>query len=310
MILNDMRFNKGLPVRILTDAHRSSTSVAVSKFLAERNARMQFVLSGCTQYTQFMDIRGGAAQALKNGGKKSTTSVLRQYYDKSQESKYQRTYQVNGAMCPMKIPDVIKMVEVSLKHNVTPDVVKRAWDAVATDLLPDLATLKVLTTDLKRAFLHTPPKKMTKDAVAKKWLEREKIRKDIRDARKITWVCPGCSFAVENATYRITNGEHKGFTKAQKHRSICLEFGGESKSELEEVSSTEERVKEGERVKELRDKRRVRVCPYKGCKKKYKGKSGAGFRNHLKTCTFKTQKELGEWVIRNSRKYDHDMLDT
>ena len=47
---------------------------------------MQFVLSGATQYTQFMDIRGGAAQALKNGGSESIVSVLTRFYDPTQTS--------------------------------------------------------------------------------------------------------------------------------------------------------------------------------------------------------------------------------
>ena len=56
MILNDLRFRKDLPVRILTDAHKSSTTGAVSQLIKERGARMEFVLSGATQQTQFMDM--------------------------------------------------------------------------------------------------------------------------------------------------------------------------------------------------------------------------------------------------------------
>ena len=68
MILNDFRFRGDVPVRVLSDAHKSSTTEAVVDMLTERGARMEFVLSGATQDTQFIDIRGGAAQALKNGG--------------------------------------------------------------------------------------------------------------------------------------------------------------------------------------------------------------------------------------------------
>ena len=110
MILNDLRFRKKLPVRILTDAHSSSTSEAVTTLMNERDARMEFVLSGATEYTQFMDIRGGAAQALKNGGIISTVAVLTRFYDKTQPCKYKRDYSVNGNIKPMRIPDVIKMV--------------------------------------------------------------------------------------------------------------------------------------------------------------------------------------------------------
>ena len=120
----------------------------------ERDASMEFVLSGATQYTQFMDIRGVAAQALKNGGTNSTVAVLTRFYDKTQPCKYKRDYSVNGNIKPMRLPDVIKMVEKALKQHVTKDVISRAWDAVAIDLLPALSTAMSLTTGLKSAFLH------------------------------------------------------------------------------------------------------------------------------------------------------------
>ena len=76
-----MRFRNKMPVRIITDAHKSSTTEAINKLLEDREARMEFVLSGATQFTQFMDVRGGAAQALKNGGDSSISAVLRRYYE-------------------------------------------------------------------------------------------------------------------------------------------------------------------------------------------------------------------------------------
>ena len=121
-----MRFKGKIPVRILTDAHTSSTSLAVSKLLRERNGRMQFVLSGATQHTQFMDIRGGAAQALKNGGERSTETVINRFYDKNQSCKYKREFSANGTVRPMRIWDVLKMVEEAVKVHVTPNVVERS----------------------------------------------------------------------------------------------------------------------------------------------------------------------------------------
>ena len=155
MLLNDMRFRKALPIRILTDAHKSSTTEAVTKMMKERLARMQFVLSGATEFTQFMDIRGGAAQALKNGGDKSTGAVLSRYYDETQKCKYERRHSPNGNILPMRIHDVINMVEEAVKCEVTAEVVKRSWDAVGIDLLPDLSKLSKLSKRLKRALLHT-----------------------------------------------------------------------------------------------------------------------------------------------------------
>ena len=166
MILNDPRFRKEIPVRILTDAHNSSTTEAVSQMMEERGARMEFVLSGATQYTQFMDIRGGAAQALKNGGENSTQSVLTRFYDKSQKSKYKRRFNASGDILPMRVQDVIKMVEESVKTNVTSHVLQRSWDAVGIDLLPDLSVLPALSKGLKRALVHTPPVVKNMDQVA------------------------------------------------------------------------------------------------------------------------------------------------
>ena len=54
----------------------------------------------------------------------------------------------------MRLPDVIKMVEKVLKQHVTKDVISRALDAIAIDLLPDLSKGKSLTTGLKCA---SPP---------------------------------------------------------------------------------------------------------------------------------------------------------
>ena len=166
MILNDMRFRGAIPVRILTDAHKSSTSLAVANLLRERKARMQFVLSGATQYTQFMDIRGGAAQALKNGGEKSIESVISRFYDQNQSTKYKRQFSTNGDILLMKIWDVFSMVEEAVKVHATANVVERSWDAVGIDLLPDLSTLSALSSGLKRAFLHTPSTEQTDEEAA------------------------------------------------------------------------------------------------------------------------------------------------
>ena len=309
MIMNDLRFNKGLPVRILTDAHKSSTSEAVATLLKERGASMEFVLSGATQYTQFMDIRGGAAQALKNGGNNSITAVLTRFYDKSQTCKYKRHYSANGNILPMRLEDVIAMVEAALKSEVSKTIIQRAWDAVAIDLLPDLGLLKFLTKNLKRAFLHTPAAQ-NKEEIAKVWLEREKDRKLIRDARKIEWICPICGEVLPNSTWKITNGQHKGLTLKEKHISICMDLVGNNNNDSEEkVSSTEERILRGEEEAERAKLRIVKHCPYTGCRKIYKGASLVRFRSHVKECSYRNQGELGSWVIKNSRKYDYDMLD-
>ena len=126
MLLNDIRFRKGMPVRVITDAHKSSTTEAISTLLAERGARMQFVLSGATQHTQFIDIRGGAAQALKNGGENSRVAVLRRFYDESQNSRYKRHYSASGSIMPMTLPDCINMVERAVRSHVTENVRKRS----------------------------------------------------------------------------------------------------------------------------------------------------------------------------------------
>jgi len=308
MILNDLRFRKALPVRILTDAHKSSTTEAVKKMLREREARMQFVLSGATQYTQFMDIRGGAAQALKNGGDKSIHKALTRYYDKNQESKYVRRYSQNGNILAMRIQDVIKMTEEAIKTHVSKDVIKRSWDAVGIDLLPDLKALPALSKGLQKALLHTPVLEDREEEVAAAWEEMEKVRQKERDARKIDWECPHCSNILTNSTYKITNGKHKGLTIRQKHLKICVDYSTEEKESLdEEVSSTEERIREGDRIKDMKYDNRVKKCPYNGCKKVYKGQSTQYFKQHIKTCSFKNQKELGNWVMKTSRKYDFDL---
>ena len=184
MLLNDYRLKNEMPVRMLTDAHKTSTTEAVTSLLKERGAKMEFVLSGGTQFTQFMDIRGGAAQALKNGGENSIRAILSRFYDTTQKSKYKRYFSPNGTVLPMRITDCIDMVETALKEHVTQQVIKRSWDAVGTDLLPDLRSLMSLTSGLKRAFLHTP-QEQNPEEIAKIWLERENDKKTLRDARKI-----------------------------------------------------------------------------------------------------------------------------
>ena len=167
-----------------------------------------------------------------------------------------------------------------------------------------------MTKGLKRAFLHTPSIKCSEEEVAKEWLRREKERKISRDLRKINWECPICGELVTNASYKITNGRNKGKTLKQKHVADCAEIERKLEDEVKsDISSTEERVKRGEVKRELEKKRRVRRCPYSGCNKEYKNNSGESFRSHLKNCTFKNQKELGGWVIKNSRKFDYDMLE-
>ena len=64
---------------------------------------MEFVLSGATQYKQFMDIRVVAAQALKNGGSNSITAVLTRFNDKSQSCKYKRHSNANENILPMRL---------------------------------------------------------------------------------------------------------------------------------------------------------------------------------------------------------------
>ena len=41
----------------------------------------------------------------------------------------------------------------------------------------------------------------------------------------------------------------------------------------------------------------------------YKNAYAMGFRNHVKNRSFKNQRELGCWVIKSARKYDHDLLE-
>ena len=134
------------------------------------------------------------------------------------------------------------------------------------------------------------------------------MKQESRDARKVSWTCPHCSLIVANSTFKITNGQHKGKTLKDKHLLICELADGDIKSSEEiPVSSTEERVKKGEKLAELRKSRETRACPFKGCKKKYRGKSGSGFRNHMKVYSYRNQKDLGVWVIKKSRKFDFDM---
>ena len=269
---------------------------------------MQFVLSGATQYTQFMDIRGGAAQALKNGGSESIVSVLTRFYDPTQTSKYKRRFSANGTVLPMKLVDCIDMVEKALKAHVTPKVVSRAWDAVGTDLLPDLGSLMSLTSDLKRAFLHTP-EKHDEEAVAKAWLDREKEKQEARDARKVPWTCPICGEIIQNSTWKVTNGNDKGLTLKAKHIKWCMNIERKDTNDSDsEVSSTEERVLRGDEEAENAKLSVVKVCPYSGCGKTYKGYTLVYFKKHVLTCTYRNQKELGNWVIRTSRKYDFDLL--
>ena len=83
----------------------------------------------------------------------------------------------------------------------------------------------------------------------------------------------------------------------------------ERKSESDsDVSSTEERVARGVEAAEGAKISVVKACPYTGCGKMYKGYSLVYFKKHVLNCSYKNQKELGKWVIRTSRKYDHNML--
>ena len=88
--------------------------------------------------------------------------------------------------------------------------------------------------------------------------------------------------------------------------SIRQEIKEDGKSD---VSSTEERVRVGEIKKERLKMSLERRCPYSGCGKVYKNAYAVGFRNHVKNRSFKNQRELGCWVIKSARKYDHDLLE-
>ena len=57
-------------------------------------------------------------------------------------------------------------MQEAVKAHVTENVIKRSWDAVGIDLLPDLTALPSLSTGLKRAFLHTPAKEQTEEEAA------------------------------------------------------------------------------------------------------------------------------------------------
>ena len=72
------------------------------------------------------------------------------------------------------------MVENALKVHVTKKVVARSWDAVGTDLLPDLGSLMSLTSGLKRAFLHSPAEN-DEEKIAEAYEEMEKQKQEIRD---------------------------------------------------------------------------------------------------------------------------------
>ena len=186
----------------------------------------------------------------------------------------------------------------------------RTLHTLGTDLLPDLANVMSLTPGLKRALLHTPSNDKTKEEIAAEWLRREEERKKSRDSRKVSWECPVCGEVLPNATYKITNGRHKGLTMKSKHKEICMSIRQEIKEDgKSDVSSTEERVRVGEIKKERLKMSLERRCPYSGCGKVYKNAYAVGFRNHVKSCSFKNQRELGCWVIKSARKYDHDLLE-
>ena len=131
-----------------------------------------------------------------------------------------------------------------------------------------------------------------------------------RDARKIAWECPKCTAIVENSTFKITNGKNKGLTLKQKHMKSCDYHEAEMEEEIKgEVSSTEERIKEGERQKDIKYKKRVKKCQFRGCGIVYKGDSVLYFKKYIKNWSFKNQKELGGWIVRTSRKFDFDVQD-
>ena len=68
--------------------------------------------------------------------------------------------------------------------------------------------------------------------------------------RKITWTCQYCAKEIANSTFKITNGKDKGKTLKQKHLLNCGQRSeNQTDSSENPVSSTEERVKEGEKIK-------------------------------------------------------------
>ena len=91
---------------------------------------------------------------------------------------------------------------------------------------------------------------------------------------------------------------------------MCTEvLGNMDESSDNPISSTEERVKEGEKLNKRIKENRIKKCPYAGCSKEYKGKSLVGYKKHVKTCSYRNQQELGLWVMKNSRKYDYDLVE-
>ena len=148
----------------------------------------------------------------------------------------------------------------------------------------------------------------SEESVAAAWLESVKTKQKERDARKIDWECPHCYAVISNSTFKITNGTNKGLTLREKHLKLCGHYVPDEKEDIvSEVSSTEERVIEGKRLEDIKYKNRIKKCPFSGCRKVYKGDAVLYFKQHLKKCSFKNQKELGSWVIRTSRKYDFDL---
>ena len=125
----------------------------------------------------------------------------------------------------------------------------------------------------------------------------------------MSWTCPICGDILTNSTWKITNGRNKGLTLKAKHIKLCMGIERENMNDSDdEVSSTEERVLRGEEVAEREKLSVVKICPYTGCGKTYKGNSLVYYKKHVLSCTYRNQKELGNWVIRTSRKYDFDLL--
>ena len=121
------------------------------------------------------------------------------------------------------IPNCIDMVEKALKSHVTASVITRSWDGVGTDLLPYLGGLMSLTSGLKRAFLHTPVAQDVEEA-AKAWVEKEKEKQELRDARKVSWMCPICGEVLPNSTWKITNGKDKGLSLKHNNVKYCMDI--------------------------------------------------------------------------------------
>ena len=95
----------------------------------------------------------------------------------------------------------------------------------------------------------------------------------------------------------------------EKHIKYCMNIERKGNEEPNsEVSSTEERVIEGEKLQERMKLKVVKTCPYSGCGKSYKGSTLVYFKKHVLECSYRNQKELGGWVVKTSRKYDYDMI--